>query len=34
MSNRPEIAHYVGVLVPANDRWRTLEFVKKAKRKD
>lgn len=29
-----EIPHYVGVLVLTNDRWRTLESVKKAKRKD
>lgn len=29
-----EIPHYVGVFVPTNDRWRTLESVKKAKRKD
>lgn len=29
-----EIPYYVGVLIPTNDRWRTLESVKKAKRKD
>lgn len=29
-----EIPHYVGVLIPTNDRWRTLESIKKAKRKD
>lgn len=28
-----EIPHYVGVLVPINDKWRTLKSVKKAKRK-
>lgn len=31
---RSEIPYYVGVLVPTNDRWRTLESVKKAKRKN
>lgn len=29
-----EIPHYVGVLIPTNDRWRTLESVKKTKRKN
>lgn len=29
-----EIPHYVGVLVPTDDLWRTLVSVKKAKRKD
>lgn len=29
-----EIPHYVGVLVPSGDLWKTLMSAKKAKRKD
>jgi hypothetical protein len=29
-----EIPHYVGVLVPADDPWRSLKSVKKASRRD
>lgn len=31
---KSEIPYYVGVFVPTNDKWRTIESVKKAKRKD